>query len=80
METIEFVRAKRLDQEMDWSPSTRKRKIQKGELAPPTKIGPGISAWTRDYVEDFKKRLLRQSEGGTRDEQLAVDSETGAKA
>ena len=64
METIEFVRAKTLDQEMDWSPSTRKRKIQNGELAPPTKIGPGISAWTRDYVEDFKKRLLRQSEGG----------------
>ena len=41
METIEFVRAKTLDQEMDWSPSTRKRKIQNGELAPPTKIGPG---------------------------------------
>ncbi len=63
METIEFVRAKTLDQEMDWSPSTRKRKIQSGELVPPTKIGPGISAWTREYVEDFKKRLLRQSDG-----------------
>jgi predicted DNA-binding transcriptional regulator AlpA len=51
-----------VDQIFGWSPSTRKRKIQSGELKPPIRLGPQMTGFPEEHLEEYRERLLAESD------------------
>ena len=57
-----IYRAWEVDRLFGWSPSTRKRKIRAGEFPAPIDLGPNMTGWPEETLENYREALIEAAQ------------------